>query len=803
MKKAYFLVCLSLFVTAVFFNFSSPRLAMAAPVACCYGDSCAIANGASQCRNTGGEPANSDSCEPNPCHGAQPSDSLEPGPNDNTQVQTVTAEDLGVDEPLLLPTSPFYFFKNFTRSVQKFFTFGQVKKIALEAKFADEKIVEAKKVADRSPENADALKKAIENYQNSQEDLKERLGALKETSQNPNVDALIQKLADRVVKHEQIFDELVTKAEDNTEIKETIESAKDALENSMVEAAKKDTIEKLAKKFGTASGENSPNETAKAQSREITDRLLQKAMTASNGDATEDILKNCEDEKNKIIDIQNLYKNKSIAEKDFLAQTEIAQKNLVFCFQQAPKQEQPAKPIPTSGLKKDEVYVYRGIPCTKIIIEYDKLKKELDQMFADGIISDTLYKQLKAELEKRYKDCSDEFDALWRIYDDSFETSAADAKTREEARAAALKKCEEFAQLMKKYDQDKISPFSPAYKDLQDKYDALNCDKVLSAPSRPSSPNSPGSSSLPENAEGGLPSRNIEPLAGDMFKIISVEGYSARPSAGEVWPLMIKVVEPDYTTASPPKGFNVQVYIIVPKVKTIFGGNAKFNGSTWDILASAPKESGSYRLSVLAYCGVDNSLCERVYGKARQVEWVYDFTVGKTVIETKEPTTSTNHCVGLNNILRDLKEQYSAGKITQDELDSKAKIYQEEESVACAAPQPVLPRPTPVSAECEELGNTLNNLKAQYIAGQITQDEFNDKTKPLQDTYASSCISPPPPPPTPTLQSAECDKLNSILKDLKTQYLEGKITLDELNTQAKPYQDQEASLCPVSTGETG
>ena len=59
-----------------------------------------------------------------------------------------------------------------------------------------------------SPKRIDSITEAAENYQSNIERLKTRLDELKETNKNPNVDALLEKLADRSVKHQQLFDEL-------------------------------------------------------------------------------------------------------------------------------------------------------------------------------------------------------------------------------------------------------------------------------------------------------------------------------------------------------------------------------------------------------------------------------------------------------------------------------------------------------------------------------------------------------------------------------------------------------------------
>ena len=123
----------------------------------------------------------------------------------NLQAQIV-AESLGVKSVGLLPTSPIYFLKEAGRGIQSFFTFNPVQKAELKLKVADEKLVEAKAVSENDPQNETAIKKAFDNYQGQVIDLNKNLESLKTSSQNPNVQTLFQKVAERSVEHQQIFE---------------------------------------------------------------------------------------------------------------------------------------------------------------------------------------------------------------------------------------------------------------------------------------------------------------------------------------------------------------------------------------------------------------------------------------------------------------------------------------------------------------------------------------------------------------------------------------------------------------------
>lgn len=191
--------------------------------------------------------------------------------------EAVTSQDLEVAEPTLLPSSPFYFFKNFGRAIQRTFTFNPVRKLELELRFADEKLAETKKLAETSPERTEAIDRAIENYRTSADRLKARFETLAETSQNPNVDRLLEKLTDRTVKHEKLFAELKAKFEENPELKRKFETATETIEAFAATAAQKDEPEKFARKLERALIEVKGSDLKHVRSLEIIDRIHEKA----------------------------------------------------------------------------------------------------------------------------------------------------------------------------------------------------------------------------------------------------------------------------------------------------------------------------------------------------------------------------------------------------------------------------------------------------------------------------------------------------------------------------------------------
>jgi flagellin-specific chaperone FliS len=192
------------------------------------------------------------------------------------EAETITTADLGVQDPGLLPTNPFYFLKEWRRSIRSFFVFNPIGKAELDLLVANQKAAELKKVQENLPDDERGISRALENYQKSQERLKLRLEALKETSQNPKVDELLNQLTERVVKHEKLFDEL--------EKKITYDSAKSIIQNIRARisdlaatAAGKDEAAQFVARLEKALVELPGNEIKHLQSIEIIDRLERKA----------------------------------------------------------------------------------------------------------------------------------------------------------------------------------------------------------------------------------------------------------------------------------------------------------------------------------------------------------------------------------------------------------------------------------------------------------------------------------------------------------------------------------------------
>ncbi len=122
--------------------------------------------------------------------------------------EEVTAEDLGIDEPTLLPDSKFYFLKNWGRSIRSFFTFDKVKKVELKLKYASEQLLETDLMLKKN-KKPELLEKAIAKYEASIESVRKAASAIKGTaSSSTKVGTFLDKLNKQSILHQLILTKL-------------------------------------------------------------------------------------------------------------------------------------------------------------------------------------------------------------------------------------------------------------------------------------------------------------------------------------------------------------------------------------------------------------------------------------------------------------------------------------------------------------------------------------------------------------------------------------------------------------------
>lgn len=126
----------------------------------------------------------------------------------STSVSVITAADLGVQDVGTLPTSRWYFLKEWKRGISRLFTFDATAKAELELDITNEKAAEVIAVKESAPKNMEALEKAFANYADATERMRVRLDNLEESSGNPNVEKLIKRLDEQTLKHALLLNQI-------------------------------------------------------------------------------------------------------------------------------------------------------------------------------------------------------------------------------------------------------------------------------------------------------------------------------------------------------------------------------------------------------------------------------------------------------------------------------------------------------------------------------------------------------------------------------------------------------------------
>jgi hypothetical protein len=139
----------------------------------------------------------------------------------------VTAQDLGVQEPGILPNSPFYFIKEWARGITNFFTFDATKKAELASKYTNEKLIELQKLAEKNASAKD-VKDAVTNYQNSINDLKNKIDQVPDkTTNNRELTNFLNDFTKHQILQEKALRTIITD-QVSTDISNTIKDAQDA-----------------------------------------------------------------------------------------------------------------------------------------------------------------------------------------------------------------------------------------------------------------------------------------------------------------------------------------------------------------------------------------------------------------------------------------------------------------------------------------------------------------------------------------------------------------------------------------------
>jgi rubrerythrin len=118
---------------------------------------------------------------------------------------------LGLKKVGLLPTSPFYFLKEWWRGWKVGWIRDPIKKSEAQLQILSEKLAEAEVIAQKAPK-PEVLEKAFDNYTNAMDRLKTRLEAVRETSENPNIDKILDRIAEAEIRHSEVLDKILERS---------------------------------------------------------------------------------------------------------------------------------------------------------------------------------------------------------------------------------------------------------------------------------------------------------------------------------------------------------------------------------------------------------------------------------------------------------------------------------------------------------------------------------------------------------------------------------------------------------------
>ena len=122
--------------------------------------------------------------------------------------ESVDPADLNVESPGVLPDNPFYFLKNWSRSIMSFFTFDPLKKAELSFKFDSELLMEIKKMAEEN-KDSEAINNATERYQEQIENTRELAEKIKEKAESNNeTEEFLDKFIQQEILHQRVLGKL-------------------------------------------------------------------------------------------------------------------------------------------------------------------------------------------------------------------------------------------------------------------------------------------------------------------------------------------------------------------------------------------------------------------------------------------------------------------------------------------------------------------------------------------------------------------------------------------------------------------
>ncbi|MCF7836051.1 MAG: DUF333 domain-containing protein [Candidatus Marinimicrobia bacterium] len=202
----------------------------------------------------------------------------------------VGADDFGVEDPSVLPDSPVYFLIGWSRGIGNFFTFNPVKKAERYWEQANEKLIEAKKVAEKTGNEQISLN-AMERYEKAVEKAKERMENIENKKDN-RFQTLMDKFTEDSLTQSRLLNNL---RERNENIPEGVrdraellrERAEERIGDVLGRAASTTVAERLERIFEKRQEEGKAVNTSQVEAlKRVQERLRENLPEASGAGAT-------------------------------------------------------------------------------------------------------------------------------------------------------------------------------------------------------------------------------------------------------------------------------------------------------------------------------------------------------------------------------------------------------------------------------------------------------------------------------------------------------------------------------------
>ena len=140
-------------------------------------------------------------------------------------------------DPIILPTSPFYFIKEWRRNLTRMFTRDPISRIVVELDILDEKAAELKKIEKLQPSDFPAISNSFDKYKATQEDLQNRLEKISTIEENRDKETLLSELFGRLAEHNRFFGEISGDYLNNPGIAKSLETIKEEIAGSAVKVS--------------------------------------------------------------------------------------------------------------------------------------------------------------------------------------------------------------------------------------------------------------------------------------------------------------------------------------------------------------------------------------------------------------------------------------------------------------------------------------------------------------------------------------------------------------------------------------